>query len=77
MRFLTLIVLVALLAFAPVGPKALAAPCVPDTGPGIPAPTATPAKLPGFHAAWSGRHGASDARVLQLRIFRLGLWTDG
>jgi hypothetical protein len=57
MRFLTLIVLVALLAFAPVGPKALAAPCVPDTGPGIPAPTATPAKLPGFHAAWYGQSG--------------------
>ena len=31
--------------------------CTPDIGPGIPPPSATPAKLPGFHAAWYGQSG--------------------
>jgi hypothetical protein len=57
MRFLTSIVLVTVAAFAPLGPKGAAATCVPDTGPGIPPPSATPAKQPGFHAAWYGQSG--------------------
>jgi hypothetical protein len=31
--------------------------CVPNIGPGIPPPTATPTKLPGFHASWFGQSG--------------------
>jgi hypothetical protein len=31
--------------------------CTPDIGPGIPPPSATPAKLPGFHASWFGQSG--------------------
>ena len=31
--------------------------CTPDVGPGIPPPSATPTKLPGFHAAWYGQSG--------------------
>jgi hypothetical protein len=31
--------------------------CTPDIGPGIAPPSATPTKLPGFHAAWYGQSG--------------------
>src|SRR5205814_5783054 len=31
--------------------------CTRDIGPGIAPPTATPTKLPGFHAAWYGQSG--------------------
>jgi hypothetical protein len=34
-----------------------AAACGAEIGPGIPPPAATPAKLPGFHAAWHGQSG--------------------
>jgi hypothetical protein len=35
--------------------RAAAATCTPDIGPGIAPPSATPTKLPGFHAAWYGQ----------------------
>jgi hypothetical protein len=37
--------------------RAAAATCTPDIGPGIAPPSATPTKLPGFHAAWYGQSG--------------------
>jgi hypothetical protein len=37
--------------------RSAAATCTPDIGPGIPPPSATPTKLPGFHAAWYGQTG--------------------
>ncbi|TMF75064.1 MAG: hypothetical protein E6I18_11905 [Chloroflexi bacterium] len=56
MRFLISLVLAAAMLM-PAGPKARAAACVSDIGPGIAPPSATPAKLPGFHAAWYGQSG--------------------
>jgi hypothetical protein len=50
-----IVLLVALLV--PPGTKTAAATCTPDIGPGIPPPSATPTKLPGFHAAWYGQSG--------------------
>lgn len=56
MRTIAAIVLfVALLV--PPATKTAAATCTPDIGPGIPPPSATPTKLPGFHAAWYGQSG--------------------
>jgi hypothetical protein len=37
--------------------RVAAATCTPDIGPGIAPPSATPTKLPGFHAAWYGQSG--------------------
>jgi hypothetical protein len=45
---------------ASVGPaptRVAAATCAPDVGPGIAPPSATPTKLPGFHASWYGQSG--------------------
>src|SRR2546430_3891650 len=56
MRFLISLVLAAAMLM-PAGPKARAAACVSDIGTGIAPPSATPAKLPGFHAAWYGQSG--------------------
>ena len=56
MRFFTAILLIVALAFPP-ATKITAATCTSDIGPGIPPPTATPTKLPGFHAAWYGQSG--------------------
>jgi hypothetical protein len=57
MRILASIVLVAAATFVPDGPNTVAASCTPDIGPGIPPPSATPTKLPGFHASWFGQSG--------------------
>ena len=56
MRIIATIVLV-LASVLPPSTKAAAATCIPDIGPGIPPPSATPAKLPGFHASWYGQSG--------------------
>jgi hypothetical protein len=50
----TVLVLASLLTTAT---KAAAATCTPDIGPGIASPSATPVKLPGFHASWYGQSG--------------------
>jgi hypothetical protein len=54
-RIFAAIVLV-IASLIPSGTKASAA-CAPDIGPGIPPPSATPTKLPGFHATWHGQSG--------------------
>ncbi|TMG46832.1 MAG: hypothetical protein E6H91_11185 [Chloroflexi bacterium] len=46
-----------LIATLTAGGRTAAATCTLDIGPGIPPPVATPAKLPGFHAAWYGQSG--------------------
>jgi hypothetical protein len=56
MRLLIAVALVAT-TLVPSPRTANAATCTPDIGPGIPPPAATPAKLPGFHAAWYGQSG--------------------
>jgi hypothetical protein len=56
MRIVAAIVLVLASVFPP-ATRATAATCTPDIGPGIAPPIATPAKLPGFHAAWYGQSG--------------------
>ena len=56
MRIIVAIVLVLASVFPP-STKAAAATCTPNIGPGIPPPSATPAKLPGFHASWYGQSG--------------------
>jgi len=55
-RILVAIVVVIASLF-PHGTLVAGATCVPDIGPGIAPPTATPAKLPGFHATWYGQSG--------------------
>lgn len=55
MRIIASIVLV-LSSLLPAATNA-GATCTPDIGPGIPPPSATPTKLPGFHAAWYGQSG--------------------
>ncbi len=56
MRIVAAIVLV-IASVLPSSARAAAATCVPDVGPGIAPPSATPTKLPGFHAAWYGQSG--------------------
>ncbi|MEK6224808.1 MAG: hypothetical protein AABM40_00785 [Chloroflexota bacterium] len=56
MRIIAAIVLVIASVFPPAA-RAAAATCTPDIGPGIAPPSATPTKLPGFHAAWYGQSG--------------------
>src|SRR5436309_7936071 len=56
MRILIAIVVVIASLF-PYGTRVTGATCTPDIGPGIAPPSATPAKLPGFHAAWYGQSG--------------------
>jgi hypothetical protein len=55
-RSLAAIVLVIASVFPP-APRPAAATCTADIGPGIAPPSATPTKLPGFHAAWYGQSG--------------------
>jgi len=55
MRIIAPIVLV-LASLFPAAPNT-GATCTPDIGPGIAPPTATPPKLPGFHATWYGQSG--------------------
>jgi hypothetical protein len=55
-RILAATVLVIASVFLPTS-RAAAATCTPDIGPGIAPPSATPTKLPGFHAAWYGQSG--------------------
>jgi hypothetical protein len=57
MRILVSIALVAAATFVPARHGTTAAACAPDIGPGIPPPSATPTKLPGFHASWYGQSG--------------------
>jgi hypothetical protein len=57
MRTIAAIALVVASVFGPANVRSAAATCTPDIGPGIPPPNATPAKLPGFHAAWYGQSG--------------------
>jgi len=56
MRILVAIV-VAIASLFPYGTRVTGATCAPDIGPGIAPPSATPTKLPGFHAAWYGQSG--------------------
>jgi len=56
MRILVAIVVVVASLF-PYGTRVTGATCAPDIGPGIAPPSATPTKLPGFHAAWYGQSG--------------------
>ena len=56
MRIVAAIVLI-LASLLPPATKADAVTCTPEIGPGIAPPTATPAKLPGFHATWYGQSG--------------------
>src|SRR5436309_6793638 len=56
MRILIAIVVVIASLF-PYGTRVTGATCTPDIGPGIAPPSATPTKLPGFHAAWYGQSG--------------------
>jgi hypothetical protein len=56
MRIILAIVLVLASLVTP-ATRAAAATCTPDIGPGIAPPSATPTKLPGFHAAWYGQSG--------------------
>ena len=55
MRMIAPIVLVLASLFPPA--PTTGATCTPDFGPGIAPPSATPAKLPGFHATWYGQSG--------------------
>ena len=55
MRIIAAIVVV-LASLFPAAPNP-GATCTPDIGPGIAPPSATPTKLPGFHAAWYGQSG--------------------
>jgi len=57
MRILAAIVLVAASIFVPAVNAPEGATCSADIGPGIAPPSATPTKLPGFHAAWYGQSG--------------------
>ena len=57
MRTIAAIVMVVASTFVSAPNRSAAATCTPDIGPGIPAPSATPTKLPGFHAAWYGQSG--------------------
>ncbi len=56
MRILVAIVVVIASLF-PLGTRVTGATCTPDIGPGIAPPSASPTKLPGFHAAWYGQSG--------------------
>ena len=58
--------------------------CASDIGPGIPPPTAAPAKLAGFHAAWWGQSGymrlcPGDTRTATLAYYNSGSfgWVAG
>src|ERR671925_2248391 len=55
MRILAVIAL--LVASLMPSPRTAVTSCIPDIGPGIAPPSATPVKLPGFHAAWYGQSG--------------------
>jgi hypothetical protein len=57
MRIIAAIVFVVASIFVPSANKTAAATCTPNFGPGIAPPSATPTKLPGFHAAWYGQSG--------------------
>jgi hypothetical protein len=55
-RILVAIVVVIASLF-PYATRVTGASCTPDIGPGIAPPSATPTKLPGFHATWYGQSG--------------------
>jgi len=64
--------------------RATAAVCASDVGPGIPPPSTTPPKLPGFHAAWYGQTGymrlcPGDTKTATLAFYNSGSlgWVAG
>jgi len=57
MRTIAAIVMVLVSTLVSGPNSSAAATCIPQTGPGIPPPSAAPTKLAGFHAAWYGQSG--------------------